>query len=86
MAGMRTEWLVQDLETGLILDGVPDDPLASASRGWAWQKPGEPGVWHLRAPRDPQGVSYRLVQVFGGPDLDPGWYDNTVENLETVED
>jgi hypothetical protein len=84
-AGSPSEWLVQDLETGLFLEGVPDVALASASRGEAWMPANDPGVWHLRSPRDPRGVAYRLVQVFGGPDLDPDWYENTVENLETSE-
>jgi hypothetical protein len=82
---MESEYLVVDLESGIDLGGRPDDPLASVGRGEAWQPPFDPGVWHLRDPRDPQGVPYRLVQVFGGPDLDPNWYENTVENLETSE-
>ena len=85
MARSSSEWVIQDLATGAFLDGVPDDPLASASRGWAWQRPGDPGVWRLRDRRDPPGARYRLVQVFGGPDLDPEWYENTVENLDTSE-
>jgi hypothetical protein len=42
-------------------------------------------VWHLRDRRDPSWADYRLVQVFGGPNLDPNWYENTVENLDTSE-
>jgi hypothetical protein len=79
------EWVIQDLETGAFLEGVPDDPLASAARGWAWQRPGEPRVWRLRDRRDPPGVRYRLVQVFGGPGPEPDWYENSVENLDTSE-
>ena len=82
---MRGEYIVVDLETGQDLGGRPDDQLASAGRGEAWQPPSDPGVWRLRDRRDPQGVPYRLLQVFGGPDLDPGWYENTVENLDTSE-
>jgi hypothetical protein len=82
---VRSEYVVLDLETGLLLDGEPDDQLASAGRGEAWQRPNEPGLWHLRGDRDPRGTTYRHVQVFGGPDLDPSWYENTVENLETSE-
>jgi hypothetical protein len=85
LAAMRGEYVVLDLETGLQLDGQPDDPLASAGRGEAWLAADDRGVWHLRSARDPHGVTYRLVQVFGGPDLDPRWYENTVENLETSE-
>lgn len=79
------EYVVVDLETGLELRGQPDDPLESAGRGEAWQRAGERGVWHLRGARDPHGASYRWVQVFGGPDRDPAWYENTVENLDTSE-
>jgi hypothetical protein len=79
------EYVVIDLETGLQLEGQPDDPLASAGRGEAWQRPNDRDVWHLRSPRDPRGVEYRLVQVFGGPDHDPAWYENSVENLDTSE-
>jgi hypothetical protein len=86
MTRTSAEWLVQDLETGAFLDGAPDDPLAAMSRGWAWQRPDEPGVWRLRDRRDPPGVRYRLVQVFGGPDRDPAWFENTVENLDTSEE
>jgi hypothetical protein len=82
---MRGEYVILDLETGLQLDGQPDDTLASAGRGEAWQPANDRGVWHLRSARDPHGVPYRLVQVLGGPDLDPGWYENTVENLDTSE-
>ena len=85
MTRATTEWVIQDLETGVVLGGVPDDQQASASRGWAWQRPGEPGVWRLRDRHDPPGARYRLVQVFGGPDMDPDWYENTVENLDTSE-
>ena len=81
MTRAEAEWLIQDLETGAPVGGVPDDPLAMASRGWAWQRPGEPGVWRLRQSGDPPGARYRLVQVFGGPALDPNWY----ENLDTSE-
>jgi hypothetical protein len=82
---MGSEYLIIDLETGLVLEGEPDDPLASVGRGEAWQPADHPGEWHLRADRDPPGVRYRSVQVFGGPDLDPNWYENTVENLDTSE-
>jgi hypothetical protein len=85
MNGVRSEYLIVDLETGQQLAGEPDDPLASAGRGEAWQRPGDRGVWHLRSRHDPRGVTYRIVQIFGGPDFDPAWYDNTVENLETSE-
>jgi hypothetical protein len=80
-----TEYVVVDLQTGLQLDGRPDSPLAAVGRGEAWRRPNDPEVWHLRTPRDPHGVEYRLVQVFGGPDLDPAWYQNAVENLDTSE-
>jgi hypothetical protein len=83
--GVSSEYVVVDLETGLQLEGQPDDPLASVGRGEAWQPPNDPGTWRLRSPRDRPGVAYRLVQVFGGPSLDPAWYENTVENLETSE-
>ena len=85
MSWTQAEWVVQDLETGQIVDGVPDIPLASAGRGWAWQPANDPGVWHLRDRSDPSGAVYRLVQVYGGPNLDPKWYENTIENLETSE-
>jgi len=85
LAAVRGEYVILDLETGLQLDGQPDDPLASAGRGEAWQPAHDRDVWHLRSARDPHGVHYRLVQVLGGPDLDPGWYENTVENLDTSE-
>jgi hypothetical protein len=80
-----SEYLVVDLQTGLQLEGQPDDPLASAGRGDAWQHPNDPGVWRLRSARDPPGIEYRQVQVFGGPSLDPAWYEDTVENLDTSE-
>jgi len=83
---MSEGYVVMDLETGMALHGQPNDPLASAGRGEAWQPANDPGVWHLRDRRDPPGVSYRLVQVFGGADRDPAWYENTVENLDTSED
>ncbi|HEX5241008.1 MAG TPA: hypothetical protein VFW20_08425 [Candidatus Limnocylindrales bacterium] len=82
---MRGEYVVVDLETGLTLEGQPDDPLASVSRGEAWQPPNDRGRWHLRSRGDPPWARYRLVQVFGGPNLDPNWYENTVENLDTSE-
>ncbi|HJW21516.1 MAG TPA: hypothetical protein VJ506_03715 [Candidatus Limnocylindrales bacterium] len=85
MTRAGAEWVIQDLETGVFLDGIPDDPLASTSRGWAWQRPDEPRLWRLRDRRDPPGVHYRLVQVFGGPAMDPDWYENSVENLDTSE-
>lgn len=85
MNGVRSEYVIVDLETGMELDGQPDDPLASAGRGEAWRPANDHGVWHLRGHRDPRGVTYRLVQVFGGPNLDPGWYENTIENLDTSE-
>lgn len=85
MKGVPSEYLIVDLETGLQLDGQPDDPLASAGRGEAWQRPGDGGVWRLRDRHDPRGIAYRLVQVFGGPDFDPSWYENTIENLDTSE-
>ena len=84
MIRVRSEYVIVDLETGLQLDGEPDDPLASAGRGGAWHHPGD-GVWRLRGRHDPRGVRYRVVQVFGGPDLDPAWYENTIENVETSE-
>lgn len=84
MGAVRSEYVIVDLETGQQLDGEPDDPLASVGRGEAWQPP-DGGVWHLRGRHDPPGVRYRLVQVFGGPALDPSWYENTVENLDTSE-
>ena len=83
MSAVRSEYVIVDLETGLELDGQPDDPLASAGRGEAWQPPNDRDVWRLRGRHDPRGVAYRLVQVFGGPNLDPAWYENTVENLDT---
>lgn len=82
---MQGEYVVIDLATGQDLGGRPDDQLASAGHGEAWQRPNDPGTWHLRDRRDPAGVPYRLVQVFGGPTLDPDWYENTVENLDTSE-
>jgi hypothetical protein len=82
---VRSEYRIVDLATGQDLGGQPDDRLASAGRGEAWRRSIDPAVWQLRDQRDPPGVRYRVVQVFGGPDLDPGWYENTVENLDTSE-
>ena len=85
MTRATTEWVIQDLETGTFLQGAPDAPLASVGRGWAWQPSGVDRTWRLRDRRDPPNVRYRLVQVFGGPDLDPDWYEDTIENLDTSE-
>ena len=75
---------VVDLETGELLEGVPGDDLIVQGSGDAWQFTDEPGLWHSRTDGDPPGISYRLVQVVVRGD-DPGWYENTVENLDTSE-
>jgi hypothetical protein len=77
------EYVVVDVETGDVLAGEPEAPLASVSTGWAWMD--SAGTWHLQRADDPSGLSYRLLQVLGGPQLDPHWYENTVENLDTSE-
>jgi hypothetical protein len=82
---MTSEFAVLDLETGLLLGGEPSSDLVAAGQGEAWQPANDRGRWHLRDRRDPRGVEYRNVRVVGGPDLDPNWYEDTVENLETAE-
>jgi hypothetical protein len=81
----NTEYVLVDVETGDIVDGDATDDLASVSRGEAWRPSTDPGRWHLRSRNDPPGVEYRQIQVLGGPDGDPNWYENTVENLDTSE-
>jgi hypothetical protein len=81
---MASEFTVLDLETGQSLAGEPADALIAQGTGEAWQPANDPGVWHLRSNRDPQGVQYRLVRVLG-PRGDPNWYEDTVENLDTSE-
>jgi hypothetical protein len=82
---MRSEFAVLDRETGRLLEGKPSDELIAVGRGEAWRKPFTRADWRLRGRHDPPGTTYRLVQVVGGPDLDPYWYENTVENLDTSE-
>jgi hypothetical protein len=82
---MSSEFAVVDLETGLLLEGEPSSDLIAAGQGEAWRSVNDRGRWHLRDRRDPRGIAYRLVQVVGGPNLDPNWYEDTVENLETSE-
>ena len=82
---MGSEFVVIDVETGRPLEGDPSSELIAVGRGEAWRRPFSRAEWRLRGRHDPAGVTYRLVEVVGGPDLDPDWYEDTVENLETSE-
>jgi hypothetical protein len=81
---MASEFSVLDIESGQFLEGEPGGALIEQGLGEAWQPADDLGVWHLRSDRDPRGVVYRLVRVIG-PDGDPNWFEDTVENLDTSE-